>query len=201
MQIIETKGYDFTELNKEAKQKAIEWYRENNIDDSWEWGTIEECKEVGDFIGIDIERLLFTGFSSQGDGACFEGSYSYKPGSLKTIKEYAPLDKELQKIARHLQLIQSTNFYQLTGVIKHSGRYYHDKCTDIFIERSDGKEISGFIQTEYALIGALREFMQWTYKQLNNEWDHLTSDESATEFLTDNDHYLFTDKGEFIQIS
>lgn len=58
-------------------------------------------------------RIWFSGFWSQGDGACFEGEYEYAKAAPKHIRAYAPKDAELHRIADALQSIQRLNFYQL----------------------------------------------------------------------------------------
>src|SRR3546814_19433181 len=72
---------------------------------------------------------------NQGDGACFEGIYSYARGASAAIRRYAPKDVELQRIADALGAIQRRNFYQLSARITHRGRYYHEYSMDIAVER------------------------------------------------------------------
>ena len=73
MRIIETKVYSFDELSKEAKEKALEELRYINVDyENWADDTIEQIKRIGSYLGIEIDQVLYSGFSSQGDGACFE---------------------------------------------------------------------------------------------------------------------------------
>jgi hypothetical protein len=199
MKIIETKAYSFEELSDAAKVKALEWQRECNYNDMWAENTIDDCKEIGALMGVNIDNIYFSVDGGQGDGACFTGSYKNKKGCVNNLKEYAPLDKELHRIVKQLQLIQGNNFYSLTATVGHKGRYFHDKCTEIFVERSDEKLISGGIQTEYALINVLREFMQWIYKALSSAYDDEFSDDNCAEFLEDNYHYLFTADGEAIK--
>lgn len=55
--------------------------------------------------------IYYSGFWSQGDGACFEGTYRYKKGALKTVKEYAPQDTTLHQIVTDLQYIQAKHFF------------------------------------------------------------------------------------------
>lgn len=56
--------------------------------------------------------IYFRGFSSQGDGASFEGVY-----------KYAPQDEALHAIADQLTALQRRNFYQLTARITQRGLY------------------------------------------------------------------------------
>src|SRR3546814_20610844 len=73
---------------------------------------------------------------NQGDGACFEGIYSYARGASAAIRRYAPKDVELQRIADALGAIQRRTFYQLSSRITHRGRYYADYSMDIAVERN-----------------------------------------------------------------
>src|SRR3990167_3827578 len=122
METIEVKVYQFDELNEEAKEKARAWFREGNQNDSfYAESVIDDAKQIGKLMGIDISKVYYSGFWSQGDGACFEGSYAYKKGSLKAIREYAPQDTELHRIATELAMIQRANFYGISGSVKHVG--------------------------------------------------------------------------------
>ena len=189
--VIETKVYTFNELSDNAKDKARTWFRENNLDYDWYDSVYYDTKEVGKLLGISIDRIYFSGFDSQGDGACFEGSYSYAKNSVNKIKEYAPVDNELQWIAKALTDIQKLNFYQLSANVKHSGHYYHEYCTSIDVERNNGcvKE-----STEDTLTTLLRDFMHWIYRRLNQEYDYLNSNEVVDDTILTNE-YTFTESG------
>ena len=96
MQVIKVNTYSFKELSKEAKKKVLERLSQINVDyDQWHDGIIEDAKECGKILGIDIDKIYFSGFSSQGDGACFEGNYSYRKNAVNDIKAYAPKDEVL----------------------------------------------------------------------------------------------------------
>lgn len=99
MQIIETKGYTFNELSEEAKEKAREWYRKVEDFSFYAETVIDDAKTIAKLMGININNVYYSGFWSQGHGACFEGTYTYKAGSVKALKDYAPLDTELHAIA------------------------------------------------------------------------------------------------------
>ena len=66
-------------------------------------------------------QLFFRGFSSQGDGASFEGCYGHARGAARAIRAHAPKDEELHRIADELQAVRRRNFYQLTGTIRTCG--------------------------------------------------------------------------------
>ena len=190
---IEKEVYEFNELSDSAKQQAITEYA---IDYDWHDFVYEDAKTIGALMGIDITNIYFSGFCSQGDGACFEGGYGYKKNSVNAVKEYAP---ELHDIAQTLFNIQKRNFFQLYAGIKHSGFYYHEFCTIIDVERDSyyGQDVSE--NDEKDLQEALRDFMKWIYKQLENEHDYLTSEEYFSELCQANE-WNFYETGEMANL-
>lgn len=187
--------YKFEELSDAAKKKAIEHWNEHGLDYEWWDAVYEDAKEIGKLMGITITDIYFSGFSSQGDGACFEGSYEYAKGSIKAVKDYAPKDENLHSIVRDLQNIQRRSFYGLSASVKQSGHYSHEYCTDISVyDNRDNAPYEVDSQTEEALADTLRDFMRWIYRQLEKEYDWLTSDEQVSETLVANE-YEFDEHG------
>jgi len=187
--------YQFSELSNEAQEKALEKYYDWNVsDDFWHECVIDDVKEIGKIIGIDIENVYFSGFSSQGDGACFEGDYEYKKGAFKALKAYAPKEYELHDIVKALQELQRKNFYRLSANVKHRGHYNHEMCTDIQVW-SDNESMEGANDEAHdGIQELLRDFMHWIYKRLESDFDYLTSEETLREYFTDSD-YEFTEDG------
>ena len=203
--------YHFDELSDEAKQIAIESARYMDVEyfDWWD-SSYESFADAADLFGLDVRQtrkslmdgifsygpaIYFSGFSSQGDGACFEGYYAYKKGALKAIKQAFPADSELIRIVRDLQSLQQRNFYQLTATTKHRGSYNHSGCMDITVDRADGKAFSD--DDEESLKQLMRDFADWIYSRLEDEYDYLTSDEAVAESLRANE-VEFTEDGETI---
>ena len=193
MQTITTTVYEYNELSDEAKQTALEKQYNINID-GYNWWDSDFCdfKEIAALIGITVKDIYFSGFCSQGDGACFTGNYEYKKGALKSVKEYAPLDAELHEIALNLQNLQRKYFYQLSANVEHHGHYYHELCTRIQVYK-DGDYVND--EAENGITEFLRNFMQWIYLQLNKQYDYLTLEEAIVETLNE---YQFTEDGEMI---
>lgn len=196
--------YTVDELSEQAKQKAYEKWQENKLDYDWYGFVFEDVKRTAEIIGIKIDSIYFSGFSSQGDGACFEGSYSYNPGWKKEfIKEYGKDNKSIEeplRIARALQKIQRKIFYKAGAEIKHKGYYYHELCTDIDVHVNDIFTYAEYSiinqQIEDAITRLLREYMQYIYKRLEQENDYLLSMESFIESCNGNE-YQFTEDGRF----
>ena len=183
--------YKFDELPKETQEKAIEKLQDINTDYDWWDFVYEDAKECGKQFGVSIDKIYFSGFWSQGDGACFEGSYSFEKDGLEKIKSHAPKDEKLHRIAGELQKIQSANGNTVTATVKHSGHYYHSRCTDIDVFSNDEYATK---EVQESVTELLRDLMNWIYSQLEKEYEYQTSDEAIKETIEAND-YDFTDDG------
>lgn len=192
MQVIETKVYTFDELNDKAKEQARQWYRENDDFSFHAESVIDDAKEIAKLMGINISSIYFSGFWSQGDGACFEGRYAYTKGALKAIKEHAPLDKTLHRIAKDLQEAQRPAFYRLEAHVKHRGHYQHSGRTEIEVYNTEHPYSN--VPQEGDIKDALRSFIDWIYSQLDKENDYQNSDEVVDDNIIANEH-TFTESG------
>ncbi|CCF19143.1 conserved protein of unknown function [Pseudorhizobium banfieldiae] len=225
--------FSFDGLSDRAKEKARDDYRATGIDYDW-WDSIyEDADTIAAMMGIQIKRkhhtlasgaiisgpqIWFSGFSCQGDGACFEGNwYPVKDpiGSLTAVMEHAPLDTKLHEIAldladfseRCLGLIPDLSVH-----VEHSGSYYHSGCTRIEVYRDDDdRDFSGLqamvwramlvkhrllrLEFESEVKATLRAFMDWIYEQLRQEDEYLMSNEAVDEALAD---YTFDEEGEIV---
>jgi len=192
--------YKFADLNDDGKEKAIKWFRDAIAHDDWYDSVYEYAATIGEILGIDLKtrpvklmngstrqdpNIFFSGFSSQGDGACFEGSYEYRKKSLHDIKAYAPKDKALHEIAANLQAVQKRNFYGLYANVEHSGQHYHSRCTRFGIRRDDAEMTA---DAEDDLTEYLRDFMNWIYRALENEHDYQNSDDVIIETIEANEY-------------
>jgi hypothetical protein len=193
----------FAELSDSAKQNAIEKFRVGHLDYEW-WDSVFDCAErIGEIIGIDFDHkrshtpaIYFSGFSSQGDGACFEGSYHYRKGSAKAIAAYTS-DAELLRIARELQAVQSRNFYKLEAHCRHTGRYNHSYSMSVDVSHTDDAYRAIPDDAEEDIRQLMRDFADWIYRTLEKEYDYLMSDEAITESIEANG-YDFDDEGNMI---
>ena len=199
MRTIKTKVYKFSELSDEAKEKAVERWNQDGPFEGW-WEFVEEdAKNIGALMGITVDKLYFSGFWSQGDGACFEGSYEYVKGGAKAVKdETGGTDKDLLAIAYGLQDVQRRNFYALSASVKQSGHYCHEFCTQIDVaDNRDNAPWQVSDETEEAIKDLLRDFMRWIYRNLEKEYEYQTSFEAVAETIEANE-YEFTEAGKMI---
>lgn len=190
MKTVEIECKKFEEWDEDIQEKILEKHWDINVDYEEWWDFIyDDATEIGKLMGIDISRIYFTGFHSQGDGACFEGRYSYEKGGANKVREYAPQDGDVHHIADRLQEIQKKYFYRLSANVKHRGHYYHEMCTEIDVYR-DGNYMyfKGADEAEEEIIDILRSYMRWIYKNLDKAYDHLTSREAIVETFEANSY-------------
>ena len=198
---VQTKNiYKFDELSDDSKENALNELRSSDGYLQYEWWdhVYDDAKAIGDLMGIEIDKIYFSGFSCQGDGACFEGTYSYNKGATLAVKSYAPQDKELHSIVLALQQIQRPMFYGLVAHVKQSGHYNHEFCTQIDIHNES--EIGDYYvdaSVHDGIADALRDFMRWIYKQLESEYWYLMSDEAITEDAIANE-WEFYENGSWV---
>lgn len=206
---METTIYRLNELADAAKEQARAWYRENGFDYDWFEFVYDDFETICAILGIRLKTrfarlasgrsnskpcIWFSGFWSQGDGACFEAYYAYATDSVRKIRTHAPLDKELHRIADTLQQAQRRYFYQLKAETTHRGRYHHEYCMPVSVER-DSPTYQGLAgDTEDLVTETLRDLARWLYRQLEQEYDHISSDEAVDETIIANG-YTFTETG------
>lgn len=183
--------YKFSELSEQAKERARDWYREVNNDD---FSFHAECvisyaKEVAELLGITIDKIYYSGFSSQGDGACFTGSFDSKNINLKKLTEEYPGNQKLEDIALLLLLTKP-----LTATIEHRRHYYHEHSMDITCYGGDDEK-PGQMEEVDILTDALRSFACWIYRRLESEWEYVNSSEFVDDAIECNE-YEFTEEGE-----
>ena len=208
-EVIETTVYRLAELSDEAKVEARAWYREGGFDYDWYDAVYEDFQQIAEMLGIAFKtrtvrlmgggsrqepRIFFSGFWSQGDGASLEGFYSYRKNASAAIRAYAPQDTTLHGIADALQSVQRRNFYQLRAEATHRGRYHHEYCMAISVERDSPTYQDISADAEEVVSEALRDLARWLYRQLEREYEYLTSDDAVDESIIANDH-TFTGSG------
>ena len=185
--------FTLSELTGEAKENALSKLRDWATDADWYDAVYDDAKNIAALMGIEIDNIYFSGFCSQGDGACFDGRYKYVKGASKAVKRYAPLDKTLHVLCKRLQDVQRHYFYEITASIS---------CNDRYHRTSGTYDINGrFCDIPDCVIDDMdqvfSELADWIYKELESEYDHLTSEETLLE-NSDANGYQFTDDGDLI---
>ena len=195
--------YEFNELSEAAKEKARNWWRECNNDDTfWSECTIDEAKEQGENMGLDIDKVYFRGFWSQGDGACYTGTWSascVKVGETAKGWGDSPATTEIKRIAAEFEQFAKA-WPESSFSVKHSGHYSHEFCTDFNVSLGEDADNNEEVSPEQwreasdSLIETARDYMRWIYRQLEKEYEYQNSDECIDENLTGNS-YTFKEDG------
>ena len=182
-----------------VSERTIDKYRHINVEHNDWWDcTCDMFKEDMKEQGIYVSNTYFSGFCSQGDGACFEGHLDDVPLFLE--KNYKPEDYPMIR-----KLLDSGGTVKFS--VSHSGHYYHENCTRFYIEADRlehvvdiptdfhqqiveqwesilDKEIVDF---EKQSVEIFKNHMRTLYRKLEEEYDHLTGDEAVKETILAND--------------
>ena len=217
----EEKTYSFEELSPEAKKKAIQNHYDININyDGWSDGVIEGFKEDMAEIGIEDPEVQFSGFYSQGDGASFtsEDIDTRKLFDAVGIESNEFLDMSTEDERRKGE---NKEFYDLLDTLEDvghldririkpeelrvtierigGGRYYHENTVRANVEiwdEPDGWEIPPYFESELSdkVTDFIRGICRKLYRDLEKDYEHLTSEEAVAETLIDNG-YEFDEEG------
>lgn len=191
-EIEEQTEFTFADLCDAAKTAARNQYRDSDsvLDYGWWDYVYEDAIHMGALLGINTtaDDIHFSGFSCQGDGASFAGTYISGHGELDKLKAEAPEDTVLHSIADQLALIQVAQrlatgrsrieFRVYTfGRDSHSSTMRVEDMYDIFPDDD--------FDNSDELLAILRRFADWIYKRLEEEHDYLLSDECIDQYLND----------------
>lgn len=185
MRTIRTKVYKFDELSEQAKQVAIEDNRNINTDYDWFEPMFEGFREKLDAVGFYDSEIFFSGFWSQGDGACFDAKIN--------ALQFAETTNE-KRVANLIDAgilegftIEKTSF---------ANHYSHEKTRYVDVWREDRKNIDDVLVSLCEKIEAKRlELSREIYIDLNKAYEELQSDEFISETLIANEYeFLFNGK-------
>jgi hypothetical protein len=195
----------FKALTARQRDEILDKHRNWNVDHTeWYDCVYHDFKRDMGAIGIEVDDIYFSGFSSQGDGACFEGRVQDWPKFLTSVGYTCPA---LIALAEQVWTLS----------VKHNGRYYHENCTlftydadnpnnytefewDEFVYRNSpySTDIQNatfwavlrkydFAKLEEEFMAEFKSHMRTLYNDLRSEFEHLTSDEAVIEGLIAND--------------
>ena len=209
MRTVSVEVFQFSELSEKAKEKARDSYREGfEFEPQY-----EDFETAAVLLGIDLieERpgrragtwhkantIAYSGFCSQGDGASFTGSYSFKVGCSDAVRAEFPKDNTLHAIADSLTALhvrlRLIDGGKLEGKItQNDHRYSHSHTMDATAYDANGDEREIPVSDEFRDI--MRDFADWIYTSLEEQYDADTSDEYVSEIIGLNG-YEFTEDGE-----
>lgn len=177
--------YEFKELDEKAQDKVRSWYQESFMSYDWYESTYEYWKEKLHEMGYYGVEINFSGFYSQGDGACFSATV----GISQWIKSH---DKKFQK--KYSLLIEHSDY--ITMAITTSGRYSHEHSmsidyeysTDDTDEKKDAAILNLLGEIEALVLEDARDQARTIYRDLEKEYEYLVGDEAMIESLEANEY-------------
>lgn len=185
----------------EIPQKVLEQYWDINVYDDWHDCTIEYWKERLARLQIDADEVNYSGFYSQGDGACFTGMVR-GPQMQKFMRMHGMRERfrAIYDGCKH--------FNVAVDVSRNSHHYSHPYCVSVNVEMEypgwaeqseDMRDVmvwtlyqeaeSDFKFFEEECTDILRGYMEKIYRELEKEYDYLTSEEAVTEAILANELY------------
>lgn len=184
----------------DIKQKALEKHYNINTDYNWYEGVYEAKTEELKEFGFDVEKIMFCGFASQGDGAMFEGQFYLTCSSnIDLIKSYIKNDR-ITKLIKNGLITIKVDFH-------HSGHYYHHKSYkySFDIEHDGSKYSIEDYPNIYSTLNNLEDEItsnyetkcKEIYKSLEKSYDYLTSEKVIIETFQANE-YEFDEFGNII---
>lgn len=180
MRIIETKAYQFQELDEQTKEKAIDNYRYISVEDGYWWeyikdGLADVCIELGSF---NIERESFAEIH-------LEDFYD----TCDLILKFEGENNEIYKIAeRYIEEYNSIK-EKIDNLEQYENDYSDEEYEDKLMEYD---EDLNDLDEEYQ-----KEFSEEVLLILRKEYEYMTSNEHIIEMFEAN-VYEFTDQGKLI---
>ena len=196
----------YKELSDEAKEHAFERHQEYAQSNDYFWweSTEEYWAEKLEGLGIytDTNKMHFSGFYSQGDGACFTGEIDLKvfleahPDVLRqNVDLYmstVPFDTSSENFAEYvIKLTRLSNNYNHENTV-HIGEW-EVYCGDEYNNEVREEFEFLFCEAQDAIEEQCREYMRQLYKDLEAEHDYQQSIEC---FLESADYKDFDEQGD-----
>lgn len=176
----------YQDLPEDRKEQIRDDNRDINLGHDWWDGVYDWAKETGKEFGLYIDSIYFSGFYSQGDGACFTGRLHFvECNESKLPEDVKPIYNTLHQINSLIKLLNSDE--ALFVAVYHRGNYegnmafsYDDYASEEVLELIREKEDD--------IEEALRDYARWIYARLEAENDYLSSDEAVDEALYDEEY-------------
>ena len=194
MRTITKTVYNINELFESSQQVAYQNWLEIEsyvFDDGF---IKDDIIELGNCIGINIDEVLYSGFYSQGDGACFTGDYEYNPNWRTNLQAYAPVDETMVEIGEALENVNKWS-ESFSVNVTHSGRYYHENSVDFDCSYDDDFTTEEDAERTLALNAVgdiLRQFMRYSYTFLEKEYEYTMSKEHFIESSLSNEYEYYS---------
>lgn len=184
-------------VNSEQRERLIEKYRDINVDYQW-WDCVyEDFREDMKAVGIVVTRMYFSGFWSQGDGACFEGWLD----NVRTYLDHHHKDQYpmIRKLLEHGGGLYVSCEHRGHYCHEHSTTFCRDNDTltcllpqptefhEAVVEQWQDKLDEELDDFEADVTEQWRTYMRDLYHKLEEEYEYLVSDEAVWESIVANE--------------
>lgn len=190
---IELTAYTVNELPTDIRNTVIDRYRDINVDDDWYQPIFEGVNEDLAKYGI-VADLRFTGFWSQGDGACFVTD------TVDTDLLIRKLHEEGCTIPEDCLLYSKDLSVSIQKVHASFAHHYEHENTITACVYNDSEHIISDHDCnalESVITTWARDEARKFYKRLEKYYEELVEDKAVAETLEEN-QYLFTENGNLI---
>ena len=192
MKTIKVKLYEFSELENEIQKKVIEENRYINVDDDWYKYILKEFENTElKNNGFLDSKIYFSGFYSQGDGACFDCNNF----DLKQFCEFNKID-----IKNSILSVLCDNLRVYTNKTSFANHYLHEKTRYIDFDFNiysikTYKYLNKYIDNIIELIEEKRlSLCKEIYEILERQYSFLINEEAIIETIEANG-YTFEANG------
>jgi len=215
--VIEVEVFKYGELSEQSQQKAREWYIEG-MDYEW-WDSVYEMAiEDGKEKGFYIDKIYFSGFHSQGDGASWIGQVDVRQWLEENLPDSIGLSAWCQLIqegvvSMHVK-VEANNTHYCHESTMQFGEVLDD--TDVFeddytmqkesifkgmeiqhlfdiIESDNNCPIKSTEGIEQAIAESGRGYAKDIYQRLREEYEYLRSEEMMLDHFDANDYFFDSD--------
>lgn len=187
-------GYKVEELEGSARQRVMDWLFEGAANYEWWECTVDHWKETLAAYGFSDVNIYFSGFSSQGDGACFDASVDVDALCLHLAKERPAFSN----LVRFDILNYGASIDIIERRYSHEGTRHLDVANNWELDPDRHKALHPlFIEFCEAAEEFRRDICHEIYRDLEKEYEYLTSEEQLLE-TADANEYLFDANGRII---
>lgn len=188
-----------TQSDDQLRSELIEKHHDINVDYEW-WDCLYDDFKIEMLEkGITVDQINFSGFYSQGDGACFTGTVD-----MRVFLKIHDLEQDFMGATFFAG--QRELYASITRT--HSSHYSHEYTTQIELHEDTYNnfdeddlrcqvygEMAGLLNEEWARLEETvtkicRSYMRDLYRRLRDEFEALTTDEAIWETIVANDLHV-----------
>lgn len=181
---------EIKEQSPKLYQKILDKNRYLNVDyDDWADFIEEDMNDDAMKQGFEVDKWLWSGFSSQGDGAMFEGTCD--------IAKYLEVNKQNFKHYEHIKKLLDNGEISYTIKFAHRGHYYHSKSyhatgIDMYFDYTD-LDTEVLDELDLDIRQAYESLCEEMYDRLYKAYYELISDQEVYDALLANEYEFYND--------